>query len=93
MTLNAYEKRKAERVRKYVHRNVERQASILAEADSKMRKYEEAYLQYHGRSCKVSFVSGWYTVHNRKVRAERLDEMTAKIQALLHEKELRNENP
>lgn len=90
--MNAYERRDRERKMAAAARRKpdleERRAKTLFHAVALMKRYEEAYSNYHKRLCKVTYSCGWFTVHNRKVRALRLEEMIKKLESLVHEQQL-----
>lgn len=90
--MNAYERRARERRMEAAARRKpdleERRAKTMFQAVALMKRYEEAYSSYYKRICKITYSSGWFTVHNRKVRADRLLEMTRKLEGLVHEQRL-----
>ncbi len=92
--MNGYERRKREReMAAGARRKVTREfhnAENLIKAHQLIQRYEEAYSAYYKRTCKVTYSTGWFTVHNRKVRAMRLEEMAQKLEALIHEQNMRH---
>ena len=90
--MNAYERRRRERLMAAgarQKRNTEfKHARTLSAAHKLMQRYEDAYSKYYKRICKLSYSNGWYTVHHRKVRAARLEEMAVRLEALVHEQTL-----
>lgn len=90
--MNAYERRREERLQKARDRGVSRQKlihmNLALRRESLLQRYEEAYKTYYGRACKATYSKGWFTVHNRRVREQRFEEMTKRLEALLHEREL-----
>jgi hypothetical protein len=90
--MNAYERRARERRLEAAARRKpdleERRANTMFQAAALMKRYEEAYSSYYKRACKVTYSSGWFTVHHRKVRADRLLEMARKLEGLAHEQGL-----
>ena len=87
---NAFERRRDHRKLLRTAKTKEAQFVKIQEIEHRMRAYEEAYKECYNVSCKVQYKSGWYWVHNRRVRGEKLEEMTARLSALTHEKELNN---
>lgn len=90
--MNGYERREAlrnkalaERRKKTRDRNF---AEKMLEVNALIKRYEEAYFTYHQRTVKVTYLRGWFTVHNRKVREVRLVEMARNLESLAHEQDL-----
>lgn len=90
--MNAYERRREERLRKAREQGASRQklmhVKLALRREALLRRYEDAYKTYYGRICKASYAKGWFTIHNRKVREQRLEEMTKNLEALIHERNL-----
>jgi hypothetical protein len=85
---NAFERRRDHRKLLRTAKTKEAQLVKIPEIEKRMRAYEEAYKECYDTRCKVSYKAGWYWVHSRRVRAEKLEEMTTRLQATLHEREL-----
>lgn len=85
---NAFERRRDHRKLLRTAKTKEAQFVKINEIEHRMHAYEIAYKECYDTRCKVSYKSGWYWVHSRRVRAEKLEEMTARLQSLIHEKEL-----
>ena len=90
--MNAYERRARERKLEAAARRKPdlefRRAERLIAANKLIQRYEEAYSKYHKRLIKVTYNAGWFTVHSRKVRAIRLEEMARNLESLVHEQSL-----
>lgn len=86
--MNGYEKRKQLRQRTVDKRKRERAYEDAVLRDKLLERYERAYEAYYKRPCRAYYVTGWFTVHHRKVREGRFVEMTERLEALLHEQEL-----
>lgn len=90
--MNAYERRARERklaaaARNEVYRD-RRQADRLLAANQLAKRYEDVYMQFHQRPIKVTYSRGWFTAHNRKVRADKLERMIRNLEGILHEQKL-----
>lgn len=85
---NAYERRLEHRKLMRQAKTKEAQFVKINEIEHRMLAYENAYRDLYDVKCKVSYRGGWYWVHSRKVRSETLESMTARLAALLHEREL-----
>lgn len=85
---NAYERRRDHRNLLRAAKNTTARIVKMGEIEHRMLSYEIAYFDLYQVKCKVSYRSGWYWVHNRKVRAEKLEAMTANLLAKFHEREL-----
>lgn len=85
---NAFERRREHRKLLQHARTEESRFVKILEIEARMRAYETAYMDYYNRPCKIRYCKGWYWVHNRKVRASRLQELTQRLYALKHEQNL-----
>lgn len=85
---NAFERRREHRKLLRTAKTKEAQFVKITEIEHRMLAYETAYKDLYDVKCKVSYKSGWYWVHSRKVRGDKLEEMTTRLATLLHEREL-----
>jgi len=85
---NAFERRRDHRKLLRTAKTKAAQFVKIAEIEHRMHAYETTYKECYGVSCKTSYKAGWYWVHGRKVRSDKLEEMTNQLEALMHEKEL-----
>lgn len=89
--MNAYERRNNALIEKRRESRKANQEIRMIEADALMRRYELAYFDYYGRRVKLKYSNGWYTVHHRKVREDRLLVMIKNLEVLIHKQESVND--
>ncbi len=81
---NAYQKR-VERKKALQHEraSLEREERWL-ETIKHCNRYEQAYLALYGRLINVTYVKGWYLVHNRRYREAELIDLAGFLEAKKH---------